>query len=495
MSGGIAYVLDEDGALRAPLQHGAGRASRIIDELDGDRAARADRRARAAHRLAGGRARARPLGDALARFVKVMPRDYKRAARCRARGSRARAGLAPPRLRRRTEVPAARGGLHGRPAGLPRSRARRLRQARPGRARARLPTQYFDAARRGGAARPGRALHGLRRPVLPRGLPARQPDPRLERPRLPRRLARGARPAARHQQLPRVHRPDLPGAVRVGLRARHQRRPGDDQADRARDRRARLRRRAGSSPQPPRDAHRPDASRWSARGPPGSPSAAELNRAATRSPSTSATRGPAGCCASACPDAKLEKWIIDRRVAVLEAEGIAFRYGVDVGRDVTADELRARARRASSSRSARACTRDLEVPGRELDGVHFAMDYLYQRNRCGRRVAGPPAPEPSPGSEISAAGKRVVVVGGGDTGMDCISNALREGARRRAACSTSTRRSPADGRPPSTPWPLPPKRTLTTYALDEGGERRFGTQVTRAARARTAASSACARAA
>ncbi len=81
-------------------------------------------------------------------------------------------------------------------------------------------------------------MHGLRHPVLPRGLPARQPHPRVERPRLPRRLVRGHRAAARHQQLPRVHRSPVPGAVRGGVRARDQRRPGGHRAHRVRDHRA-----------------------------------------------------------------------------------------------------------------------------------------------------------------------------------------------------------------------------------------------------------------
>jgi glutamate synthase (NADPH) small chain len=93
------------------------------------------------------------------------------------------------------------------------------------------------------------------------------------------------------------------------------------------------------------------------------------------------------------------------------------------------------------------------------------------------RQEGREAPEPAPDARISAAGRRVVVVGGGDTGMDCISNALREGASDVLLLDVYPP-LPEDGRPPSTPWPLPPKRTLSTYALDEGGERRFGTEVT-----------------
>ncbi len=96
-------------------------------------------------------------------------------------------------------------------------------------------------------------------------------------------------------------------------------------------------------------------------------------------------------------------------------------------RDVTAAELRERHDAVVVAIGSRV-HRELDVPGRELAGVHFAMEYLYQRNRHVARLEGHAAPEPAPGEEISAAGKRVVVVGGGDTGMDCISNALREGA-------------------------------------------------------------------
>jgi glutamate synthase (NADPH/NADH) small chain len=119
--------------------------------------------------------------------------------------------------------------------------------------------------------------------------------------------------------------------------------------------------------------------------------------------------------------------------------------------------------------------RALDVPGGDLDGVHFAMDYLYQRNRHVAREEGRYAPVPD--RPIIAAGKRVVVVGGGDTGMDCISNALREGAADVLLLDVYPP-LPDRGRPPGTPWPLPPKRTPSTYALDEGGERRFGMQVT-----------------
>ena len=161
-------------------------------------------------------------------------------------------------------------------------------------------------------------------------------------------------------------------------------------------------------------------------GPAGLAVAAELNKLGHEVTVYERDEGPGGLMRFGVPDAKLEKWIIDRRVNVLREEG---------------DPLRVRRRRrprrrrprscASATtrscwRSARACTATSRCPGRELDGVHFAMDYLYQRNRHVARLEGRPAREPE--RPIVAAGKRVVVVGGGDTGMDCISNALREGA-------------------------------------------------------------------
>jgi glutamate synthase (NADPH) small chain len=211
-------------------------------------------------------------------------------------------------------------------------------------------------------------------------------------------------------------------------------------------------------------------------GPAGLAAAAELNRHGHEVVVYERDEGAGGLLRFGVPDAKLEKWIIDRRVALLEAEGIAFEYGVDVGRDLSVSELRDRHDAVVMAIGSRV-HRPLDVPGHELAGVRFAMEYLYQRNRFVARAERRFAPEPAPGDEIVAAGKRVVVVGGGDTGMDCISNALREGAADVLLLDVYPP-LPADGRPGSTPWPLPPKRTHSTYALDEGGERRFGTQVT-----------------
>jgi glutamate synthase (NADPH) small chain len=175
------------------------------------------------------------------------------------------------------------------------------------------------------------------------------------------------------------------------------------------------------------------------------------------------------------PDAKLEKWIIKRRTDILAAEGIEFRCGVEAGVDISAAELRDTFDAIVLTVGSRV-ERDVEIPGRELEGVHFAMEYLYQRNRAVARMEGRYAPEPAADEVITAKDKNVVVIGGGDTGMDCVSNAMREGARQVRLLDVYPP-VPEGGRYPNTPWPEQPRRLKTTYALDEGGEREFGREV------------------
>jgi len=170
------------------------------------------------------------------------------------------------------------------------------------------------------------------------------------------------------------------------------------------------------------------------------------------------------------PDFKIEKWLVERRVDQLRAEGVDFRFGVDVGRDLDAGELRARHDAVVIATGARV-PRDLPIPGRELDGVHFAMEYLYQRNRF---VAGAPAPERA----ISAAGKHVVVIGGGDTGADCVANSHREGAA--SVTQIELVGEPPRSRPDDvTPWPSWPMKLRIPYALKEGGSRDFAISTTK----------------
>jgi glutamate synthase (NADPH) small chain len=169
------------------------------------------------------------------------------------------------------------------------------------------------------------------------------------------------------------------------------------------------------------------------------------------------------------PDFKLDKSVVQRRVDILEAEGIEFRTGVEVGVDVDARDLREQFD-AIVIATGSTVPRDLPVPGRELDGVHFAMEYLEQRNRF---VAGDAAPT----DPISAAGKHVIIIGGGDTGADCLGNSHRESP----ASVTQFELLPEPGleRPDDlTPWPQWPLILRTSPAHEEGGERRFSVMTT-----------------
>jgi glutamate synthase (NADPH/NADH) small chain len=208
-------------------------------------------------------------------------------------------------------------------------------------------------------------------------------------------------------------------------------------------------------------------------GPAGMAAAAELNKIGHRVTVYERDEAPGGFLRFGVPDAKLEKWIIDRRISILEEEGIEFLCNVEVGRDISVERLHEGHDAVVLAPGSRV-ERDLEVPGRDLDGIHFAMEYLYGRNRWVAASQGRPARRAE--REISAAGKRVVVIGGGDTGMDCVSNALREGADDVLLLDVYPE-VPSSGRYPNTPWPVQPRRLITTYALEEGGERRFGRQV------------------
>ncbi|HEY7790596.1 MAG TPA: glutamate synthase subunit beta [Vicinamibacterales bacterium] len=169
------------------------------------------------------------------------------------------------------------------------------------------------------------------------------------------------------------------------------------------------------------------------------------------------------------PEFKMEKRILDRRLAILQAEGIVFRAGVNVGVDRSMAEIR-REFDAVLLAAGAGWPRDLKVPGRELLGIHFAMDYLTAQNRrCeDDREAGP---------EISASGKHVIIIGGGDTGADCLGTVHRQGARSVHQLELMTR--PPDERAADNPWPEWPNIFRTSPAHEEGGERVYAVSTER----------------
>ncbi|MBL8928782.1 MAG: glutamate synthase subunit beta [Kineosporiaceae bacterium] len=168
------------------------------------------------------------------------------------------------------------------------------------------------------------------------------------------------------------------------------------------------------------------------------------------------------------PEFKMEKHHLDRRLAQMEAEGTRLRPGVDVGRDITAKALRDRYDAVVLAIGA-TDWRDLPVPGRELDGVLQAMQYLPPANRFALgedQVEGQPL--------ISAEGLDVVIIGGGDTGADCLGTALRQGARSVTQLEIMPR--PPEERPGAQPWPTYPMLYRVSSAHEEGGERVYAVQ-------------------
>jgi glutamate synthase (NADPH/NADH) small chain len=199
-------------------------------------------------------------------------------------------------------------------------------------------------------------------------------------------------------------------------------------------------------------------------GPAGLAAAQQLNRAGHRVTVFEKNERIGGLLRFGIPDFKLAKEIIDRRLVQLEQEGVAFRAGIDVGVDVSVEDLR---RNFDAILLCLGCEqpRDLPVEGRTLSGIHFAMDFLSQQNR---RVAGRP---PEVGAEILATDKHVVVLGGGDTGSDCVGTALRQCAK--SVTSIELLEQPPDERSPATPWPQWPLLYRTSSSHEEGGQREF----------------------
>jgi glutamate synthase (NADPH/NADH) small chain len=167
-----------------------------------------------------------------------------------------------------------------------------------------------------------------------------------------------------------------------------------------------------------------------------------------------------GLLRSGIPDFKMEKRQVEQRLAQMQAEGTRFRAGVEIGVDISWAELKQRYDAVVIATGA-TVPRDLPIPGRDLLGVHFAMDYLVQQNKL---VAGDRIPE-----QVSAHGKHVVVIGGGDTGADCIGTAHRQGAL--SVTNLAIGYQPPSERPDHQPWPMDPTLFEISSAHEEGGER------------------------
>jgi glutamate synthase (NADPH/NADH) small chain len=160
------------------------------------------------------------------------------------------------------------------------------------------------------------------------------------------------------------------------------------------------------------------------------------------------------------PEFKMEKSVLDRRLEQMRREGTVFRAGVEVGAELTGERLRERYDAVVLAIGA-TVPRDLPVPGRELDGIHQAMEYLPQSNRAS---LGQDVPD-----QVSAHGRNVVIIGGGDTGADCLGTAIRQGAA--SVTQLEILAEPPTERPPHQPWPTYPMIFRVSSAHEEAGER------------------------
>jgi len=199
-------------------------------------------------------------------------------------------------------------------------------------------------------------------------------------------------------------------------------------------------------------------------GPAGLAAAHTLNQAGVNVVVYEADPYPGGMLRYGIPDFKLEKWVVERRIDLLTKEGVVFETGVEVGVDVSAHYLKKRFDAILLAGGARG-PRDLPAEGRELDGIEFAMDFLTQQNM---RNGGE---DVSHLKEITATGKRVVVIGGGDTGSDCVGTSIRQGAV--SVQQFEIMPKPPMHRPESTPWPLWPNKMRESSSHQEGCERRW----------------------
>jgi glutamate synthase (NADPH/NADH) small chain len=202
-------------------------------------------------------------------------------------------------------------------------------------------------------------------------------------------------------------------------------------------------------------------------GPAGLAAAQQLNRAGHTVTVFEKADRIGGLLRYGIPDFKMGKHVLDRRLRQMEQEGVEFKPGVHVGVDVRADDLRKEFDVLLLAGGAES-PRDLNVPGRQLKGIHFAMEFLPQQNR---RVAGDRVP-----GQILATGKRVAIIGGGDTGADCLGTTHRQKAH--SVHQLEIMPMPPPERSPQTPWPLWPWQLRTESSHEEGGIREFAVATT-----------------
>ncbi|MFQ5898116.1 MAG: glutamate synthase subunit beta, partial [Candidatus Methylomirabilia bacterium] len=205
-------------------------------------------------------------------------------------------------------------------------------------------------------------------------------------------------------------------------------------------------------------------------GPAGLAAAQELNRAGHWVTVFERDDRIGGLLRYGIPEFKMEKWVLDRRLQLMEKEGIGFHVKANVGGNVSTEELR-KEYDAILLAGGATIPRDLKIPGRELRGIHFAMEYLTLQNR---RCEGDLIPDEK---FISATGKRVVIIGGGDTGADCLGTVHRQGALSVHQFELLPR--PPERRAPDNPWPQWPNIFHTSAAHEEGGTREYSVSTTR----------------
>jgi len=199
-------------------------------------------------------------------------------------------------------------------------------------------------------------------------------------------------------------------------------------------------------------------------GPAGMAAAAQLSKAGHLVTVYERDDYPGGLLRYGIPDFKLEKWVIDRRVKVMEEDGVVFKCNTEIGKDIMMDEL-TRSNDAVVLAGGSTIPRNLPIPGRELKGIHFAMDFLKQQNKRVSNIAVNV-------EEILATGKDVVVIGGGDTGSDCVGTSNRHGAR--SVRQFEVMSQPPQQRNSNMPWPSYPMLLKVTSSHEEGCERHWG---------------------